>query len=147
EPDIDVSERTKRRLYRTTTRAKYDLGDKTYLDADLQNRVADYVTHLSSTEWQTHFWFNYNWTQKVTVGTGISGGVLDVELSGEQTYEQALTRVTYAGTEKLSIEADGGVEFRQTNDNSNIVTPVFMLTATYRPFEATQLKLSASRHI
>lgn len=139
---IDVGNRTKRTIYESSLSAKYDVSEKTFVEGDLQNIVSNYATELNSTEWQGHVFFNYKWTPKITAGVGISGGVLDVDLSGQQTYEQALGKLTYITTEKLSFEGEGGVEVRQTSSEER-VTPVFTVSASYNPFEATTVRLSA----
>ncbi|MBA3961434.1 MAG: outer membrane beta-barrel protein [Chthoniobacterales bacterium] len=91
-------------------------------------------------------WWNYKWSPELTLGGGLSGGILEVEESATQAYEQALGRMTYSATDKLSFELDGGIELRQTDETAR-ATPVFSLTGTYLPFAATQLQLSAYRHV
>ena len=145
-PNVDVGNRTRRRLYETALLNKYELSDKTYLEANLYSNVDDYETEISSTEWIGRFWLNYRWTPKLTVGAGTSAGYLDVESSPGQTFEQLLARASYAATEKLSFEAYGGVELRQlaTGDRA---FPILNVSGSYRPFEATELKVTAYRKV
>ena len=145
--NVEVGGRVERRFYQTSLFAKYDLSDKTYLDADFRHTVVDYETLLDSTESTARFWFNYRATPKLTVGVGAGAGVLETDRSGQQTYEQALGRVAYTPTEKLSFRAEAGVELRQSDEVDGRVNPVFSLAATYLPFAETQVKLSAYRRV
>lgn len=145
-PDIDVGNRTRRRLYQTALLNKYDLSEQTSLEANLYNNFSDYETRLSSDESTARFWFDYHPTPKLTFGPGLAVGYLTVEDSPSQTYERILGRVTYAPTDKLSFEADGGLEIRQTEDGDR-VNPVLNLTGSYLPFEATEFRLSAYRKV
>ncbi len=144
--NVDVGNRTRRLLYETTLLNKYELSDKTSLEANLYNHIADYSTEISSTEWISRLWFNYRPTPKLTVGAGMSVGYLDVERSPGQTFEQLLARASYSATEKLSFEAYGGVELRQL-ETGDRAFPVLNVSGSYRPFEATELKLTAYRKV
>ena len=144
--NVDVGNRTRRLLYDTALLNKYELSEKTYLEANLYNHIADYSTEISSTEWIARFWFNYRPTPKLTVGSGASVGYLDVEHSPGQTFEQGLLRASYSATEKLSFEAYGGVELRQL-ETGDRAFPVLDISGSYRPFEATELKLTAYRKV
>ena len=143
-PSVDVGNRTRRRLFETALLNKYELSDKTYVEANLYNNVDDYATEISSTEWMGRFWLNYRSTPKLTIGVGTSMGYLDVESSPGQTFEQGLLRASYSATEKLSFEAYGGVELRQL-ETGDRVSPILNATGSYRPFEGMEVTLSAYR--
>lgn len=145
-PDIDIGARTRRRLFRTGVIDRYDISDATYVEANFYNNISDYTTRLSSVEWIGRFWFNYKPTEKLTTGAGLSIGRLDVQHSPGQTFEQVLGRVIYAPTEKLSFEGDGGLEFRQI-EGSDRVSPVFNIAGSYKPWEATEIKVAAYRKV
>lgn len=145
-PNVDVGNRTRRRLYETALLNKYEISDKTYIEANLHSNVDDYSREISSTEWIGRFWFNYRSTPKLTFGAGTSVGHLDVEDSPGQTFGQLLVRTSYTATEKLSFEAYGGVEIRHL-ETGDRVFPVLNATAGYRPFEATEVTVSAYRKV
>ncbi len=145
-PDIDVGDRTRRRIYETALLSKYEIREQVYVEANLYNVVSDYETRLSSYEWIGRFWLDYASTPKMTFGPGVSVGYLNVENSPSQTYERVLGRMTYSATDKLLFEADGGVEIRQAGHHDR-VEPILNITGTYHPYEATELKLTASRKV
>ena len=143
-PDLDVGNRTRRRLFETVLFNKYALRDQESVELNLFNRVADYETQLSSYEWSGQFWFNYAPTPKFTVGPGFVAGYLSVERSPAQNFQQALARVNYAADGKLSFGAYGGVEVRETGQGTR-VEPIINVAATYRPAETTAFTLTAHR--
>ena len=143
-PDLDVGNRTRRRLFETALFNKYALRDQESVELNLFNRVSDYQTQLSSSEWSGQGWFNYAPTPKLTVGPGFVAGYLSVELSPAQVYQQVLARVNYAADGKLSFAAYGGVEVRETGQGTR-VEPILNAAATYLPTVATTLTLTAYR--
>ena len=143
-PDLDVGNRTRRQLFETGLFNKYAPRDQESIEFNLFNRVADYRTQLSSYEWSSQSWFNYAPTPKFTLGPGLIVGYLSVERSPAQTYQQALARVNYAADGKLSFQAYGGIEVRETGLGTR-VEPILNVAATYRPAEATALTLTAYR--
>ena len=58
-------------------------------------------------------WFTYQIAPKTKVSLGSRLGLVNVESSPTQTFEQLVGRVTYAPGAKLGFNADGGVEWRQ----------------------------------
>ena len=143
-PDLDVGNRTRRRLFETGFFNKYALRDEESMELNLFNRVSDYQTQLSSYEWSGQCWFNSAPTPKLTVGPGFVAGYLSVELSPAQIYQQVLARVNYAADGKLSFGAYGGLEVRETGQGTR-VEPILNVAATYLPTVATTLTLTACR--
>jgi hypothetical protein len=82
------------------------------------------------------------------VGAGVSGGYEQVDPpTPSQTYGQVNLRVTYDAGDKLQLTASGGVEVRQfdNTDQSDYISPVFNLGATYHIFDGTEIKVDGSR--
>jgi hypothetical protein len=69
-----------------------------------------------------------------------------VEASPGQFYQQGLLRARYRATEKISLSANGGVEFREV-EHRDRATPVFGLALNYTPFEQTLFSLEGSRRV
>ena len=86
----------------------------------------------------------------MVIGLGGTGGYNWVESpSPNQTFEQVNVRVGYQVTGKISLNASGGVEFRQFEGDARggYVSPVYDLSATYQPFDGTTITLSGNGSI
>jgi len=142
--DIDSGARTSRRIFDTVQVASYEMSEKDFIELQGQNVVRDYQVGPGSVEWQGRALYNYRWDPKLTLGGGVAVGVLDTDGSTGQTYEQALLRALYDPTEKISIQAQGGVEAREFGGAVNDrLAPVIDLTCTYRPWLGASVNLNA----
>jgi hypothetical protein len=142
--DMDSGARTSRRIFDTVQMASYEISGKDFIEVRGQNVVREYQVGPGSVEWQGRALYNYRWDPKLTLGGGFAAGVLDTDASTGQTYEQALLRVLYDPTAKISVQAQGGVEVRQLGGAvGDSVTPVMDLTCTYRPMLGTSVNLNA----
>jgi hypothetical protein len=126
----------------TVQTAAYEISDKDSIELQGQNLIQEYQAGADSVEWQGREFYNYHLDPKLTLGAGFAGGVLKAEGSGGQTYEQALLRLLYAPTEKLSFQFQGGPEWRQLDSGENKVTPVLDLTAAYDLRAGTKIELN-----
>ncbi len=145
--NLDVSNRTKVDIYTTRINSNYSLTGKTFLTASLYYSLSDYESLLSSSVISGNFYLNYNYSPKLAVGLGASGGYNFVESpSQDETFEQINARASYELTGKVSASLSAGVEFRQVEgggqDNGS---PVFDGSLFYQPFDGTSLSLSFSR--
>jgi hypothetical protein len=148
--NLDVAGRTQVDIYRTHLGASYDLTDKTFLSGALEYSVYDYHSLSSSERILGNLFINYKYSPKLVIGIGGSGGYLWADAPNpNQTFEQANVRTTYQATGKISLYAEGGVEFRQfeNNNRDTYVTPVYELGATYQPFDGTTITLRGNRRI
>ena len=146
--NLDVSGRTRVNLYTTRANASYDLSTKTFLSGGIEFSVADYATLISSRNLSANVFINYNYSPKLVVGVGATGGYNTVDTPNEdQTYEQVNVRATYQVTGKVSLNASAGVEFRQFQDSGvgEHVSPVYELGGTYQPFDGTTINLTGTR--
>jgi hypothetical protein len=148
--NLDVSGRTKFETYSIRAGASYDLSGKTFLTTEFGSVITDYNSSslFSSTILSENIFLNYRYSDKLVFGLGGTGGYdLVDDPNPKQTFEQANARLTYIVTGKLSLSATGGVEFRQFEQDSRgqYVAPVFSLTATYQPTDATTLTLTGGR--
>jgi hypothetical protein len=140
--NIDSGNAGWHRIYDTEQVATYEMSEKQYLEFQAENVVRDYQTGPGSVEWQGRGLYNYRLDPKLTLGGGFAGGVLDVDGNGSQTYEQALLRVLYDPTEKLSFQELGGLEIRQLPNGEDKAIPVLDLRCDYFPREGTTLELT-----
>jgi hypothetical protein len=145
--DIDSGSRNSRQIFDTVQVARYEVSEKDFIELQGQNVVRDYQVGPGSVEWQGRGFYNYHWDPKLTLGGGFAGGVLNVNGSSGQTYEQALLRSLYDPTEKISTQTQGGLELRQLGNGEDRFTPVFDLNCGYRPRAGTVLDLNGYRRI
>lgn len=148
--NLDAGGETAVNVYATLAGFSYDLSSKTFLSGGVAYNAWDYQNNLiSSEQFSGNLFFNYNYSPKLVIGLGGTGGQTWVDSpSPDQTFEQVNARFTYQATGKISLNAMGGVEFRQFDNNgsdSDHVSPVFEFGATYQPFDGTNLSLRAAR--
>ena len=145
--DIDVGTRTRRQVYTGIGSARCAISDKTYVEATAEFIITHYQFYLGSNDERGGIFFHYLPNPEVTLGLGIKGGVLNVQDSGAQTYEQLLSTLEIAATGKLTLQASAGVEDRQTAGDNGLVTPIFELAADYQAVAGLDLSLAAYRHV
>src|SRR5207253_819642 len=123
---------------------------KTFLSSGVDLLVTEYdsASLFSSQMFSGNLFINYHYSEKIVIGVGGTGGYDLVDAPNpNQTSEQANVRASYQATGKISLNASGGVEFRQFENNSRgqYVSPVFELSGTYEPFDGTSLTVNGSR--
>jgi hypothetical protein len=146
--NIDTGGRRRINTYTTHLSAAYGLTGKTYLSAAGDYTLIDYPGGLTnSRRISGNLFLNYQYGAKLVVGAGGTAGrdVLD-QANSDQTFEQVNVRASYDVTGKVSASGSVGLEFRQFDTGSHdSVTPVFDLTASYKPFDGTSISIDASR--
>lgn len=148
--NIDLGQRARHNIFTTNVGDSYVLTGKLFLSNSLGLTVDDYPSGagISSKTFSGNLFLNYNYSPKFVIGVGGTGGYNTVEASSpDQTYEQANLRLTYTVTAKVSLNASGGIEFRQFGNDSRgtYVSPVYEIAASYQPFDGTAISLSGSR--
>lgn len=171
---IDVGARVNQKNYRTGGSARYEMSEKTFFLLDGAYRLTDFETQTDSEEWNTSATAHYQVSPKVTLGLGLSYGRLTVSEQSTVTTTAATTnaitseittttnshvqvtprtqsylgptlRAAYKTTEKTSLELSAGADWRSYEDGSSSFSPVFALTASYRPNDGTALAVEAHR--
>jgi hypothetical protein len=147
--NTDVSGRNRHQVYTTDVSGSYDLTGKLFLSGGGNFFADEYSSSLSSSKYFSgNVYINYNYSEKLVMGIGGTGGYNTVggTISNDQVFEQANVRFGYAATSKISVSATAGAEFRQFEKTSGTdVNPVFTLAASYAPFDGTGISLSGSR--
>ena len=135
-------------IYTTNGTFAYDLTGKTFLSGGIQYSVRDYHRSLIGSERLSgNLLINYKYGPKLVIGLGGTVGYDWVDSNPNQLYEQINARISYEPSGKVSIEASGGIEFRQFEGSSSSgahVSPVYELEVNYQPFDGTTLTLSGS---
>ena len=144
----DVGGRVRRKALASELTARYQLTEKTSLEVSLFNVIQDFEGLLRSNEWRTENYLDYQLTPLAHVAVGLALGRVEVESGADQVFERILARALYSLTEKVEIEAHGGVEFRQSDGEAgDHVNPVFHVTARYEPAAGTRIGLEAYRRV
>ncbi len=107
--------------------------------------MRDYVSELSSSDWHAQVGMDYQIFPKTTIGAALGGGLRTLQTAPDQYYEQGLLHVIYNPTEKLSVNANGGLEVDEASGNGTQLTPVFGVGATYAINDVDSVSLNASR--
>jgi hypothetical protein len=143
---IDFGNRTRRQLYDTQLGVSYSLSDLTSLQLDARQSISSFKEGIGSREWQGNGYVNYAYSPKLTVGVGGGGGLLDPNNASSQKYMQGRLRVGYQLTERVQLDASGGMEFRNFSDGGGSTTqPVFDLGAAYALSPQVTLRLQGGR--
>lgn len=147
--NLDTGGNADQNIYRTNGTFSYDLTGKTSLSGGFQFTINAYEGQLIDSQTVSgNLFLNFTYSPKLTIGLGGTGGYDWGSPNTDQTFEQINARIAYQVTGKVSINASGGVEFRQFgNGNGSNISPVYELDATYQPFDGTSVTLSGSRNI
>lgn len=145
---IDVGTRVDRDIYTTDLIANYELTGKSSVEANVRYSATEYSSGalFDYSEWINQNWFNYQMAPKTRIGAGVTLGFLDVDRGPDQDYQQALMRVMYDPTGKITLRASGGFEWRHLDADTRL-TPVFNVGGGYQPFDGTQLDLDIFRRV
>ena len=127
--------------------ANYELTAKTNLETDVTAPIRLFSGNGVSSEGVSDTTFiNYAYSPLTTISLGAAGGVLTVENSRTQTFEQILSRFTYLGGAQLVYNGTFGVEFRDTGFDESI-TPILGIGLTWEPRLGTRFIASADRRV
>lgn len=145
--NIDVGARTRSNVYSAKLGASYDLSSKTFLSGGIDYSRHDYDSLISSQSLSGNLYFNYNYSPKLVLGLGGTFGYNETgDSTPAQYFEQANLRASFNPGEKLSLSGSVGVEIREFENADGVYTsPVFEFSASYRPFDGTNVSLTGSR--
>ena len=142
----DFGERVGRYVYGEDFTIKYQRNDYTTLSAGLHFEHDDDDWRIDTTNFMVNAALDYALSSKVTVGAGAVFGRLTSTGDLEEYSEEAQLRLGYAVTHKITAAAAVGIEYRERGGNaSDSLTPVFVLTTKWTPFNNTTLDLEAHR--
>lgn len=145
---VELSDRVDRDEAGARLRARYDLSSKTSLEASGTWSTVRYRegTLEDYDEWVAETYVGYQVTGRTRVAAGGAVGQLDVEGQKGQDYTRALVKVTTEPSGKLTLDAKAGMEWRNTEAGSQD-TPVFNVTAEYRPTARTSVSGAIYRDV
>lgn len=144
----ELSDRVDRDEAGARLRAGYELSSRTSLETSLGWSQVDYREGSLEDydEWISETYAGYQFSGRTKVAAGAAFGQLDVSGRETQNYQRALVKVSTEASGKLTLDAKAGVEFRSTGAGDS-TTPVFNLTAEYRPTGRTTLAAGVYREV
>ena len=147
-PDRQVGSFATRHIFNNAIRFNYDYSDKTSFDAEFAQDTQIFQSYLNQYDYRFKLGGEYLILPKVHVGLEGVAGILNVEDSPLQYYQQARIRARYKATGKIDAKLSAGVEVREFSGYSEIsVEPVFSLGLEYRPFDGTLLSVTGYRNV
>lgn len=152
---LSANGRVQRKIWDTKVGATYEVSEKTSASLDFAQTIGVYAAPLVDTaERSGNAWLDYQVLPKVKMGAGVGGGYLQVDntaanVNPNSVYFNGQIRLDWQATEKVSIQANGGMESRhyQGQNVSDPVRVIFGLGARWQAAERTALQLSASRGV
>ena len=163
----DLNARTTQNSSATIVGGSYDIDDKLNFSANVQEvvtsfsgggdqggaqGVGDQVSSVNTS-------LSYHLSDKITLGPSLNAGIDKPDNAKEETFEQGLLGLTYQPTQKISLFAQAGIEFRQGGgselgapgsqnvQNGDETNPIFGVGANYNPFDSTSLSVGASQSV
>lgn len=147
--------RVKRKTWGTRADVGYEISDKTSTSLELRQTIGDYNAPLvDSTDRSAHVFVDYQVLPKVKMGVGGGVGYLQVDgnaatHNANSSYYDGQVRIDWQATEKVSIKAHGGIEFRNIQEvgAKDPVNFIFGLAGSWKASEKTMISLAAERGV
>jgi len=156
--DADVANlaangRVRRKTWVTGINTDYEISEKTSASLNFAQTIGDYSGAFSDTADRSgSLWLDYQFLPKVKAGVGATVGYLQVDGDAvnhnpNSAYYQGRVRLAWQATEKVTINANGGYEYRNIQDlaASDPSMFVFGLDATWKAADRTAVRLGATR--
>jgi hypothetical protein len=147
-PDRQIGNVASRQLFVNAVHLRYDLSGKIRLTADASQNTQLYQIYLDQYEFQVKAGLDYQIFPRLGLGFEGVAGLLRVQDSPDQTYQQVRLRGTYSLTGKIDFKFSGGLEFREVDDGEPLKAyPAFSLSVQYRPFDGTFISIAGYRTV
>ena len=144
----ELSDRVDRDEAGAKLRLRYDISSRTGVETALGYNTVNYreSTLADYDEWVSETYVGYALSGRTRVSAGGAVGRLSVDGREPQEFQRAMGKVTVDATGKLSLDAKAGIEFRSTGAGET-TTPVFNVSAEYRPSGRTSMVASVYREV
>ncbi len=148
-PDRQVGSFATRHIFSNAVRFNYDYSSKTTFDGEFAQETQLFQSYFNQFDYRGKVGGEYQILPKTWIGLEGVAGVLDVQESPLQYYQQVRFRVKYSYTGKLNFKMSAGVETREAQGGNNgvRVNGVFNLGLEYRPFDGTLVSLQGYRNV
>ncbi len=141
-------QRVRRESLGGTCGAEFLLTGKTSLELELFGLDERRELGVSLREGRVSVFAMHGWSERVRVGVGGALGVVNLEGTGSQVYEQLAARGVYSVSAKTDVELRGALEWRDFGGaQEERLNPVFELGVQWRPWEGLDVGLRAHRRV
>lgn len=148
-PLVETGTQTFQETYSTALTASYLFNSKVSVDLAVSQNFVSAQSFSSYREWATMDWLNFQLWPRLNVAFGAGFGYVNLETGTDMTYEDYQGRVSWRVTDKVSFQANAGLEDRQflSGGAPDLINPIFGLSLFYQPAEATTFSVSANRMV
>jgi Putative beta-barrel porin 2 len=147
-PNREVNTITTTTTFWNALQFRYDYSAKTAFDVTLLQNTSLVEDFQNTSRYQASAGMDYLIMPKTKLGARGVVGVLTSSEDPIQFYQQALARLEYTFSDKLTFMFEGGVQFLEFEGSDTVkVYPVFSLGAQYRPFAGTSFALVGYRNV
>jgi hypothetical protein len=146
---IETGSQTKLDQYSTAFDALMRLGSHLALESSATQNLT-YTTDLNDTkEWSLIEWLHFQYSQRLDTALGLGPGYIELNQGPDTTYSKFLGKIDWRPGTKLNLHFDAGLDHREVRSANAQYTnnPIANLSARYKIFEHTALKIGASRTI
>ncbi len=144
----DVNTITTTQTFWNSLAFAYDYSEKTAFNLSFTQSTSSTEDFQTTSQYHARGGMDYQLLPKTRVGFQGVVGLIDSSDTPLQYLQQALMRIYYNPTDKLSFAFSGGVQFLEFEGTDEVkIDPVFSLGLTYQPFPATSINLVGFRNI
>ena len=145
---VELSDRVDRDEAGVRLRARYDISSRSAVEASAAWSTVNYrdSSLADYDEWVAETFVGHQLSDRMRVSAGGAVGSMKADGRESQHFTRALVKVGREAAGKLTLDAKGGVEFRETGRGSQ-TTPVFNVNGEYRPTGRTSLGASFYREV
>jgi hypothetical protein len=149
QPLIETGMQTKQKTWSTTASVGYHFGSRMLLDTSVSHIDQSAEALTSSREWSTSDWLHYQVAPQWDTAIGFGAGTVNVSAGSDMTYTRPQAQIGWRPTDKLSLNVQGGIEYRKFRSGgaADLRSPTYGASIQYQPVETTALTFGASRTV
>jgi len=146
---VETGQQTEQTTWLTSLGASRGFGPQ--LGIDLNGTMKERYGEIfpDSREFITPNWLMFRYSPQMNLGLGPTLGYVEMDHGPDITYERYMGRLSWQPTDKISLSASGGMEYRHSRaaDAKDLKNPIMDASLSYQPFPTTSLRASYSRSV
>jgi Putative beta-barrel porin 2 len=149
DPLIETGAQTSEQDYTTSLDLSHAFNDKVRFETTAIQDLQFAVGYPDSYQWSDQNWLHYRIVPKGDIGLGCGVGYVEVSRGMNNAFVRPEVQGNLQATDKLSLSATGGLEYRQFygHPSRSLDTPIFSASIIYDPFETTKISITAARQV